>query len=153
MLILYFYLHFFPFYINFISDESPASNQLSRTRSRRGFSRRARSSTRSRLGFSRRAKTHTRSRRGFSKRAKTRTRGVVLSPRSTALLTTPVILRGSLCAMVDPESGEKFQMLWGCTYRILIIMDSAQITDPALKPDLHFVPSRFVSLNFVFLEH
>jgi hypothetical protein len=63
------------------TDESRASNQLSR---------RAGSSNRSRRGFSRRAKTRTRTRQGFSRRAKTRTRNrrVLLSPRSTALPTT-----------------------------------------------------------------
>ena len=70
------------------TDESPASNQPSITRSRRGFSRRAGSSSRSPRGFSKRAKTPTRSCQGFSRRVKTRTRTrrVVLSPRPTALV-------------------------------------------------------------------
>ncbi len=72
------------------TDKSRASNQRSSTRPRRAFSRRAGSSTRSRRGFSRRAKTRTRSRWGFSQRAKTRTRTrrVLLSPHSTALITS-----------------------------------------------------------------
>jgi hypothetical protein len=71
------------------TDEPRALNQRSSTRSRRGFSWRAKTRTRNRRGFSRRAKTRTGTSRGFSRRAKTRTRNrrVLLSPRSTALVT------------------------------------------------------------------
>ncbi len=87
MLILYFYLHFFPFYINFITDESRASNHRSSTHSRWGFCRRTGSSCWSRRGFFSWIDSFLDLGRGFSRRAKTRTCTcrVVLSPHPTAL--------------------------------------------------------------------
>jgi hypothetical protein len=90
LLLFTFFPFLYQFYINFISDESRASNHPSSTRSRRGFCRRTGSSTRSCRGFFSWIDSFLDLGQGFSRRAKThtRTRRVVLSPRLTDLIRT-----------------------------------------------------------------